>query len=123
MSLAVRLEAASTEFQRIQLELQNAVEARQRLDAQLNENDLVKKEFAQLTPDNVVYKQIGPALIKQDHAEAKSHVDTRLSFIQGEIKRVEGQLKDIQQQQERKKAEIIDIQTAIQQQQAQAPVS
>ena len=43
MSLAVRLESASTEFQKIQLELQNAVEARQRLDAQLNENELVKK--------------------------------------------------------------------------------
>ncbi|KAI5898415.1 Prefoldin beta-like protein [Schizophyllum commune H4-8] len=123
MSLAVRLESASTEFQKIQLELQNAVEARQRLDAQLNENELVKKEFAQLTPDNVVFKQIGPALIKQDQAEAKSNVDTRLSFIQAEIKRVEGQLKDIQQRQEKKKAEIIEIQTAIQQQQAQAPAS
>ncbi|KAI4526381.1 Prefoldin [Schizophyllum commune] len=106
MSLAVRLESASTEFQKIQLELQNAVEARQRLDAQLNENELVKKEFAQLTPDNVVFKQIGPALIKQDQAEAKSNVDTRLSFIQAEIKRVEGQLKDIQQRQEKKKAEV-----------------
>ncbi|KAL1688284.1 Prefoldin [Schizophyllum commune] len=109
MSLAVRLESASTEFQKIQLELQNAVEARQRLDAQLNENELVKKarnEFAQLTPDNVVFKQIGPALIKQDQAEAKSNVDTRLSFIQAEMHRVEGQLKDIQQRQEKKKAEV-----------------
>ena len=43
MSRAVRLESASTEFQKIQLELQNADEARQRLDAQLNENELVKK--------------------------------------------------------------------------------
>ncbi|KAL1762043.1 Prefoldin [Schizophyllum commune] len=105
MSLAVRLESASTEFQKIQLELQNAVEARQRLDAQLNENELVKKARL-LTPDNVVFKQIGPALIKQDQAEAKSNVDTRLSFIQAEIKRVEGQLKDIQQRQEKKKAEV-----------------
>ena len=43
------------------------------------------QEFAQLTPDNVVFKQIGPALIKQDQAEAKSNVDTRLSFIQAEM--------------------------------------
>ena len=82
------------------------------------------QEFAQLTPDNVVFKQIGPALIKQDQAEAKSNVDTRLSFIQAEMyvevllilipltddplnrKRVEGQLKDIQQRQEKKKAEV-----------------
>ena len=82
------------------------------------------QEFAQLTPDNVIFKQIGPALIKQDQAEAKSNVDTRLSFIQAEMyvevllilipltddplnrKRVEGQLKDIQQRQEKKKAEV-----------------
>lgn len=123
MSLAVRLETASADFQKLQLELSTVVEARQRLDAQLNENELVKKEFAQLTPDNVVFKQIGPALVKQDQAEAKSNVNTRLDFIKGEIKRVEGQLKDIEQKTERKKAEIIDIQTAIQQQQAQAPAS
>ncbi len=32
-----------------------------------------------------MYKQIGPVLVKQDVAEAKSNVDTRLEFIAGEM--------------------------------------
>ncbi len=43
MSLQARLQAASTDYQRLQADLSNAVEARQRLDAQLSENELVKK--------------------------------------------------------------------------------
>jgi prefoldin beta subunit len=37
------LQAATAEYQRLQNELSTAVEARQRLDAQLSENELVKK--------------------------------------------------------------------------------
>lgn len=43
------------------------------------------KEFATLTQENTVYKLIGPVLVKQDQAEAKSNVDTRLDFIRGEM--------------------------------------
>ncbi|KAG6841927.1 hypothetical protein C0991_005107 [Blastosporella zonata] len=118
-SLQARLQLASTEFQKIQGELSNAVEARQRLDAQLSENELVKKEFALLTPENRVFKLLGPVLVKQDQAEAKGNIETRLEFIRSEIKRVETQLKDIEGKQEKKKSEIVEIQTALQQLQAQ----
>lgn len=43
MSLPARLQAASSDYQRLQADLSNAVEARQRLDAQLSENELVNK--------------------------------------------------------------------------------
>lgn len=43
MSLEARLQAASTEYQKLQIDYSNAVEARQKLDAQLSENELVKK--------------------------------------------------------------------------------
>jgi hypothetical protein len=43
MTLPARLQAASSEYQKLQADLSNAVEARQRLDAQLSENELVKK--------------------------------------------------------------------------------
>ncbi|KAF5385317.1 hypothetical protein D9615_001418 [Tricholomella constricta] len=117
-SLQVRLQRASAEFQKLQGDLSNAVEARQRLDAQLSENELVKKEFALLTPENRVFKLMGPVLVKQDQMEAKSNVETRLEFIRGEIKRVEAQLKDIEGKQDKKKSELVDIQTALQQLQA-----
>lgn len=43
MSLEARLQAASAEYQKLQIDYSNAVEARQKLDAQLSENELVKK--------------------------------------------------------------------------------
>lgn len=102
MSLEAKLQQASVEYQKLQADLSKAVEARQRLDAQLSENELVKKvplvrtngenhsdttfqEFDQLTPENAVFKLIGPVLVKQDQAEAKSNVETRLGFIRSEM--------------------------------------
>ncbi|KAI0932985.1 hypothetical protein AcW1_000059 [Taiwanofungus camphoratus] len=116
-TLEDRLHATSTDYQKIQNDISVSVEARQRLDAQLSENELVKKEFAQLTEANTVYKLIGPVLVKQDQAEAKSNVEKRLEFIRGEIKRVEGQLKDLDEKSEKKKTELVEIQAALQQQQ------
>ncbi|KIY50584.1 Prefoldin beta-like protein [Fistulina hepatica ATCC 64428] len=116
MSLAIKLQTASAEYQKLDLDLSNVVEARQRLEAQLSENELVKKEFSTLTSENIIYKQIGPALVKQDPAEAKAHVDTRLDFIRSEIKRVEEQLKNVGAAAEKKKVEIVNIQATIQQQ-------
>ena len=43
------------------------------------------QEFEQLTPENAVYKLIGPVLVKQDQVEAKSNVETRLGFIRSEM--------------------------------------
>ncbi|EEB99667.1 hypothetical protein MPER_00614, partial [Moniliophthora perniciosa FA553] len=51
---------------------------------------------------------------KQDQAEAKNSVDTRLEFIQA-------QLKDIEGRSEKKKQELVEIQTALQQQQTHVP--
>ncbi|KAI0820099.1 prefoldin subunit 6 [Trametes gibbosa] len=117
-ALQERLQAASAEFQKIQAELSAVVDARQKLDAQLSENELVKKEFTSLTPDNTVYKLVGPVLVQQDQTEAKQNVDTRLGFIKGEIKRVEGQLKELGDKSDKKKHELVEIQAAIQQETA-----
>ena len=38
-----------------------------------------------MTPNNLVFKLVGPVLVKQDQAEAKSNVDKRLEFIRGEM--------------------------------------
>ncbi|KAF8634429.1 hypothetical protein AX15_000880 [Amanita polypyramis BW_CC] len=113
-SLQEKLQATSVEFQKLQVDLTNAVEARQKLEAQLSENEFVKKEFGHLTPENAVYKLIGPILVKQDQADAKANVDTRLEFIKGEIKRIEGQLKELQATQEKKKQEIVELQASLQ---------
>lgn len=43
------------------------------------------QEFAKLTPNNNIFKQMGPVLVKQDQVEAKANVDKRLEFIAGEM--------------------------------------
>lgn len=43
MSLAIKLQSASSDFQKLQSDMTRAVEARQKLEAQLSENELVKK--------------------------------------------------------------------------------
>jgi prefoldin beta subunit len=125
-ALQAELQAASIEFQKLQVDLANLVESRQKLEAQLSENELVKKEFEQLKPENVVYKLIGPVLVKQDQADAKANVETRLEFIRSEIKRVEGQLIEIQSKQEKKKQELGELQASLESQlgqQQQIPAS
>ncbi|KAJ2921550.1 hypothetical protein H1R20_g15537, partial [Candolleomyces eurysporus] len=114
MSLENKLTDIAGEIQKLQVTSSKAIEARERLDAQLQENELVRKEFTQLTEENTVYKLLGPVLVKQDQAEAKSTVDTRLEFIRSEIKRVEAQIKDLDGQMEKKKEELASVQSAIQ---------
>ncbi|TFK77213.1 prefoldin subunit 6 [Pluteus cervinus] len=114
MAVPQQLQQLSLDLQKIQGDLSSTIEARQRLDAQLSENELVQKEFKSLTPENVVYKQLGPVLVKQDQEEAKQNVATRLDFIRGEIKRVENQLKDIQAKADQKKQEIANAQANLQ---------
>ncbi|KAK7688411.1 hypothetical protein QCA50_008784 [Cerrena zonata] len=115
LQLQDKLQLASSEYQKLQNDLTAIIDARQRLGAQQQENELVKKEFQQLTPNNTVYKLIGPVLVQQDQAEAKSNVDKRLEFIQSEVKRVEKQIEDGNAKLEKKKLEIVEIQTEIQQ--------
>lgn len=62
-----------------------AVESRQRLDSQLQENKLVQDEFKLLKDDANIYKLIGPVLTKQDKTEAVTNVDKRIDFIQAEM--------------------------------------
>ncbi|KAF7320144.1 Prefoldin subunit 6 [Mycena kentingensis (nom. inval.)] len=105
-ALQAKLQAASSEYSKLQLEMSTIVEARQRLDAQHSENELVNAEFTKLTSENTVYKQIGPVLVKQEQDDAKKDVKSRLEFIASEIKRVEAQLQDVQARSDKKKQEV-----------------
>ncbi|OSS46568.1 hypothetical protein B5807_08425 [Epicoccum nigrum] len=117
-----KLQELSESYQSLQAELGTAVEARQKLESQQQENTTVKKEFDILDDEANIYKQIGPVLLKQDKTEALMSVNGRLEFIEKEIKRIEAQIKGIQEKSEKLKVEIIQIQNAAQQQQ-QAQVS
>ncbi|KAF8465953.1 Prefoldin [Kalaharituber pfeilii] len=112
--LASTLQNLTSEYQTIQKDLADVITARQKLDSQLQENEVVKKEFSTLAPTANIYKLIGPVLLKQDRDEAALNVDKRLEYISSEIKRIEGQLKDLEEKSEKKRIEIIQIQTQLQ---------
>ncbi|KAJ4986849.1 prefoldin subunit 6 [Stagonosporopsis vannaccii] len=112
-----KLQELSESYQGLQAELGTAVEARQKLESQQQENTTVKKEFDLLDDEANIYKQIGPVLLKQDKTEALMSVNGRLEFIDKEIRRFETQIKGIQEKSEKVKVEIIQIQNAAQQQQ------
>ena len=96
--MSTRIVVLQEEYRRLETERSEAIESRQALGAQEAENKTVKavrltspepteatQEFAKLTPNNNVYKQMGPVLVKQDQVEAKANVDKRLEFIAGEM--------------------------------------
>ncbi|KAI9332375.1 Prefoldin [Obelidium mucronatum] len=110
-----QLERQVGEFQNLQKEYSKAVASRSTLEAQLKENEMVKKEFDNIKDDATVYKLIGPVLVKQDRPEAAANVNKRIEYITGEIKRLETQIKSFEEKQEQKKMEIVRLQTAFEQ--------
>ncbi|KAG9472130.1 hypothetical protein GDO78_021237 [Eleutherodactylus coqui] len=96
--------------------------ARQKLEAQLTENNIVKEELALLDDSNTVYKLIGPVLVKQDLEEAKSTVDKRLQYINGEVKRYEALLKDLEQRSEQQRTSLTKLQQEYQRAQGKVAV-
>jgi len=118
------LQALSEEYQNLQTELEDIILARQKLESQQQENRSVQQEFASLDDDSNIYKLVGPVLLKQEKSEAVMAVDSRLEFIEKEIKRIETQIQDINNKSDKKRTEIIQLQTQIQQQQVPiAPAS
>merc|ERR1712226_473049 len=74
-------------MQTLQKERQEHQAAQGQLNTQMVENKTVAEEIKLLKDDDVIYKLVGPALIKQDNAEVKLNVDNRIKHIEGEIKR------------------------------------
>ncbi|XP_013417321.1 prefoldin subunit 6 [Lingula anatina] len=118
--LQKRLQGELEKYQAVQKDYQKYVSARQQLDAQLNENSLVKEELDRLSDGSNVYKMIGPVLVKQDLGEAKQTVQKRIDYISGEIKRHENTIKDLEKKQETHRDNLNKIQHQFQQAQVKA---
>lgn len=69
------------------VEQQQLARARQRVLANIEENERVLEEMNALGDDEdseVIYKLIGPVLVAQDRAEAKNNVEKRLDYFKQE---------------------------------------
>ncbi|KAI4152728.1 MAG: hypothetical protein LQ340_002735 [Diploschistes diacapsis] len=110
-----KLQALSEDFQNLQLELQSNIDARQKLESQQQENKSVQKEFTKLSEDAGIYKLVGPVLLKQDRSEAVMAVDQRLEFIDKEMARIDVIIKATQDNVEKKRSEMVGLQSSMQQ--------
>ncbi|KAJ2163137.1 Prefoldin subunit 6 [Coemansia sp. RSA 552] len=108
------LEKQTMELQGLRREQSGLVESRQKLDSQLQENELVEKEFGLLKDGARIFKMIGPVLVPQDRTEAVSNVGKRLEFIRDEIKRVDQRLEKLGQEQQTASMNAYKLQMALQ---------
>merc|ERR1739848_554601 len=68
--------------------------AKQQLNTQQAENNMVMAELNLVKDECILYKMVGPALIKQDNEEVKLNVGNRLKHIKGEMERHDKAIKD-----------------------------
>jgi prefoldin beta subunit len=66
--------------------------------AQLNENQIVKKELDLVGEDGDVYKLIGPVLVKQETFDANSNVEKRIEFLQREESKLQKRAKELEEE-------------------------
>lgn len=121
MDLQATLQKEISVFQQLQKDVEKSVKNRTKLESQLKENEGVNREFQILEKEgeNEIFKLIGPVLVKQDKNEAVNNVKKRIEFINTEIKRSESVISDLQERMEKKKLEIVKLETAVQQMQPQ----
>ncbi|XP_068246012.1 prefoldin subunit 6 [Palaemon carinicauda] len=110
-----KFEGELVSFKKLQKDLTKTTTLRSQLDGQLNENKVVKEELDLLEENAVVYKLIGPALIKQDLEEARQNVGKRIDYIQQEIKRHESGMEELEKKAEEKRESISKLQQQMQQ--------
>merc|ERR1711894_46961 len=115
-----RLQTELEKYKAVQKEYQKCMSARQQLDGQLNEKTLVKEELDRLENESTVYKMIGPVLVKQDLEESRQNVQKRIDYIQGEMKRQDGAIKDLEKKQEIQRETLGKLQHQFQQAQVKA---
>eukprot|EP00127_Corallochytrium_limacisporum_P003084 Clim_evm13s146 gene=Clim_evmTU13s146 len=108
-------EAEMEKYRAIEKEMRKLTAARGRLESQLTENKHVLEEFKYVNEDSVVYKSIGPVLMKQDPEEARANVQKRVDYISGEVTTYEKSIKDNEKKQQEQAAKIQQLQVALQQ--------
>ncbi|KAJ1859072.1 Prefoldin subunit 6 [Coemansia sp. RSA 1822] len=109
-----QLEKATMALQELRNEQTTLVENRQKLESQLQENELVEAEFKLLNDKARVYKMIGPVLVPQEKTEATANVEKRLEYIRDEVKRIEQRLEQLAKDQQAQSTDAYKLQMELQ---------
>ncbi|KAG7250451.1 hypothetical protein CRUP_029026 [Coryphaenoides rupestris] len=119
-ALQKKLQSELEKYKVMQKDVSKSMSARQKLEAQVTENNIVKEELDLLDSGNTVYKLIGPVLVKQDFDEAKATVAKRLEYINGEIQRYETLLEKMEKMSEQQREILASLQQEYQKAQGHA---
>jgi prefoldin beta subunit len=84
------------------------------LTSQKSENESVKKEFEILEPTGVIWKLVGPIMVKQDREDATANVEKRIEFISADIMKAEDAIKSLEDDFETKRGELMKLQESLQ---------
>ncbi|CBZ56008.1 putative prefoldin subunit [Neospora caninum Liverpool] len=110
-----QLTEAMREFDRLIGRMEENLQMRNKLMTQQNENEGVAKELSQLEEDSVLYKVVGPVLVRQNRGDATATVNKRLDYIRGELQRcdkldsdMKAQLKEATQRIETLQKKMLD---------------
>merc|ERR1712131_267294 len=109
------LEAQVEKVTRCRNEKENVGKRIGQFEAQLSETKVVQSEWDLLGDDSVVYKLLGPVLVKQDKEEAVSTVKNRADYMESELKSCEKSLIEIGKRMEKEQAALTDLQIKAQQ--------
>uniref|UniRef100_A0A182NPE9 Probable prefoldin subunit 6 n=1 Tax=Anopheles dirus TaxID=7168 RepID=A0A182NPE9_9DIPT len=115
-----KLEAELKNFKDSQKEFSKLVQTQQQLDGQFFENKSIMEELQMLKPTNTVYKLYGPVLVKQDLEESKQNVGKRIEYITKELKRCAENITQLEQKQDKYRANLQKLQQQYQNQMAMA---
>mmetsp|Transcript_14198 Transcript_14198/g.27359 ORF Transcript_14198/g.27359 Transcript_14198/m.27359 type:complete len:126 (-) Transcript_14198:148-525(-) len=113
-AIQVQIEKETENYRQLQGEVTKNHTARLRFTQQLSESEMVKKELDLLDEEAVVYKLVGPALIRQDLVEAKANVDKRMQFMKKESDRLDNSLKSLESKQLQAQQEVSTLQQKLQ---------
>eukprot|EP00927_Polykrikos_kofoidii_P056027 TRINITY_DN50206_c0_g1_i1.p1 TRINITY_DN50206_c0_g1~~TRINITY_DN50206_c0_g1_i1.p1 ORF type:complete len:135 (+),score=49.88 TRINITY_DN50206_c0_g1_i1:68-472(+) len=115
-----RLEKELEKFKALQESIQKNYESRMGLIAQQQETQLVKEEFENLEEGAIVYKLVGPVLVKQNLDDARGNVEKRAEYINGELERSNTLISGMEAEMQEKQQLLIKMQQELQQSQAAA---
>ncbi|XP_052848567.1 probable prefoldin subunit 6 [Drosophila gunungcola] len=95
-ALYKKMQTEVESYQNLQKSCVKMVKQRALLESQLNENKCVLEELNLLGPDNKVYKQFGPVLVKQELEDSRQNVGKRIEYISKELKSSSDTLENIE---------------------------
>ncbi|XP_058835018.1 probable prefoldin subunit 6 [Topomyia yanbarensis] len=111
-----KLESELKNYKDAQKEFNKLVQQQQLLDGQYNENKNVLEELQLLKPTNTVYKLYGPVLVKQELEESKQNVAKRIEYINKELKKCTDNISNLEQKQDKYRANLQKLQRQYQNQ-------